>query len=292
MKADFEKVPAVDCRHAIHLLVREDAEFAFRWHFHPEYELTLIVESQGQRLVGNSVADYAANDLVLLGPNLPHSWRSGPAAPNAGQRLHRAIVVQFRLDFLGTDFMNLDEVQPIKALLDQAANGLAFGHLPQAADVMESMKRLPALSPARQLAGFIDILARLAEVAHDAQRLSHGPYRPTYRAIDQSRIDAICTYLEEHYADGIDHTTLNQIVGLNRASLCRFFKHATGRTITAYVNELRVAAAVRLLVETEQSVLAIGYAVGFGNHANFCRHFARLKRTSPGRLRREFCGPK
>src|SRR5260370_39848423 len=68
---------------------RSDPAFPFYWHYHPEYELTLIVDSHGQRLVGDSIDDYGSGDLVLLGPNLPHSWRSGPVKPISGET-HRA----------------------------------------------------------------------------------------------------------------------------------------------------------------------------------------------------------
>ena len=67
MKAHFEKVPFADS--GFHAFERVDSEFPFYWHYHPEFELTLIVDSYGQRLVGDSIADYRPGDLVLLGPN-------------------------------------------------------------------------------------------------------------------------------------------------------------------------------------------------------------------------------
>ena len=110
MRAHFEKVSSG----AASLLAfeRVDLEFPFYWHYHPEFELTLIVDSHGQRLVGDGIADYGPGDLVLLGPNLPHSWRSGPVHLST-ESCHRAVVVQFREDFLGKPFFQLDEMETI-----------------------------------------------------------------------------------------------------------------------------------------------------------------------------------
>ena len=48
--------------------------FDFKWHFHPEYELTFIVKGNGHRLIGNSHQEFSDNDFVLIGPNIPHTW--------------------------------------------------------------------------------------------------------------------------------------------------------------------------------------------------------------------------
>ena len=45
-------------------------------HFHPEFELTLIVKSFGQRQVGNNIENFHEGDLVLVGHNLPHVWKN------------------------------------------------------------------------------------------------------------------------------------------------------------------------------------------------------------------------
>lgn len=75
---------------------------------------------------------------------------------------------------------------------------------------------------------------------------------------------------------------------MDQASLCRFFKRATGRTMTEYLNELRVAAAAQLLIATDESVLNICFSVGFGNYSNFSRQFKRIKGFGPRELRRNF----
>jgi hypothetical protein len=90
MKPYLEKVPYSSDSFVVY--ERNDPDFAFDLHYHPEYELTLIIKSRGQRLVGDCIADYGPGDLVLLGPNLPHTWRSGPMKSSSAET-HRAVVV-------------------------------------------------------------------------------------------------------------------------------------------------------------------------------------------------------
>jgi len=56
MKAHFEKISLGS--QALLCFQREDPSFPFHWHYHPEFELTLIQQGHGQRLVGDGIADY------------------------------------------------------------------------------------------------------------------------------------------------------------------------------------------------------------------------------------------
>lgn len=47
-------------------------EFDTHYHYHPEVEITWILESEGQRLVGDGLENFEANDLVLIGSGVPH----------------------------------------------------------------------------------------------------------------------------------------------------------------------------------------------------------------------------
>jgi AraC-like DNA-binding protein len=265
---------------------RNDPEFPFYWHYHPEYELTLIVDSSGQRLVGDGIADYVPGDLVLLGPNVPHSWRSGPVK-SSDHELHRAVVAQFREDFLGKHFFGIKEMDSVFNLLRRSSNGLAFGHSEIGRKVARDIEALPSMSPPRRLIVLLSALVELADVK-DAHVLSSVEIRPICHPVDQQRIDAICHYLHERFQKQIQASELAKKFNMNQASLCRFFKRATGRTMTEYLNELRVAAAAQLLIATDDSVLDICFRVGFGNYSNFSRQFKRIKGFGPRELRRNF----
>lgn len=287
MQAQFEKL--YPGRGAFLAFERRDPEFPFHWHFHPEFELTLILESCGQRLVGDSVVEYGPGDLVLLGPSVPHTWRSRPANSTM-RKLHRAVVVQFRENFLGEGFFALDDLRPVARLLRRSMSGLAFGHTRTGREAAHALAELPGLAPTRRLISLLHILTDLAGDSH-ATALSTTRILPMCRVQDQQRIDKVCTYLNQHVDQKIELAEISRLVHMDPASLCRFFKRATGRTMTSYVNELRIGSATRLLMETDASILDIGFRVGFGNYSNFSRQFKRIKGYGPRDLRRRFAAP-
>jgi transcriptional regulator GlxA family with amidase domain len=146
------------------------------------------------------------------------------------------------------------------------------------------MLQLPEQTGLSRWVALLDVLARLA-AAPESPPLSFGA-PPSYKRGEQGRIDAVVAHLERHFRDEVRHKDVARVADLDPASLCRFFKRTTGRTITTYVNERRVGEAGRLLAETDLSVLEVGLRVGFGNNANFHRQFQRLKGMSPGAFRR------
>ncbi|CAB3783977.1 hypothetical protein LMG28614_01820 [Paraburkholderia ultramafica] len=71
-----------------------------RWHFHPEYEIHLIVATTGKMFVGDHISSFAPGNLVLLGPNLPHNWVSD--VPDGETIAQRNLVVQFGQEFVSS----------------------------------------------------------------------------------------------------------------------------------------------------------------------------------------------
>ncbi|MEM9017097.1 MAG: AraC family ligand binding domain-containing protein, partial [Verrucomicrobiota bacterium] len=90
------------------------------YHRHVEIELTWIEKSSGKRLIGDSLETFSEGDLVLIGSNLPHQYRSEGSGPA------RAKVIQFPPDWLGERFGKWPEFREIPDLLQRAARGLVF----------------------------------------------------------------------------------------------------------------------------------------------------------------------
>ena len=65
MKPQFERVTfPKGCSFRVYN--RRVPEIPFEWHHHPEYELTLTLNSRGWRFIGDHIGKYEAPDLVLV----------------------------------------------------------------------------------------------------------------------------------------------------------------------------------------------------------------------------------
>jgi AraC-like DNA-binding protein len=261
---------------------RVDPRFGFYWHVHPEIELTLIVRSRGRRFVGDSIEPYEDGDLVLLGPNLPHTWDSDP---RRGGR-HEAVFCQFSGSFLGPEFLRAPELAPARRLLDRSALGLRFSGKTQKAVArrMDGMDRLQGLARLAALLEVLDLLARSREV----RTLSSREFVPSLRRGDAGRIDRVCRMLNERCTERVTLAEAAAAAHLSIPAFSRFFRRKTGRTLVAYLHELRTGLACRELIETERPVSDIAFDSGFNNLSNFNRRFRALKGMNPRDYRRQF----
>lgn len=104
-------------------------------------------------------------------------------------------------------------------------------------------------------------------------------------ARDRLMIDLL-EWIEDHLEQPLTVDGLARRAGLSRSRFCERFKQAVGLTFGTHLRRARVARACDLLRQTDDDVLQIGYAAGFGSPARFHAAFKRVTGTSPARWRR------
>lgn len=107
---------------------------------------------------------------------------------------------------------------------------------------------------------------------------------------DRRRLAKALNYIEQHYAEPIRLGDIAYETGLAEAEFCRFFKKMTGITLTLYLNNFRVACAIRMMQQGNDHITEIAYACGFTSDTYFVRVFKRLKGISPGQYRKREAG--
>ncbi|MBI9017980.1 MAG: helix-turn-helix domain-containing protein [Phycisphaerae bacterium] len=274
---NFEKVIKPDLS-SFHCFLRDDKEFDFNWHYHPEYELVLILNSSGTRHIGDNVASYSDGELVLTGPNLAHAWKSESSRQN-----HTAIVVHFDRFFLGKDFLDHPELKVIRELFDQAKWGLQF----QSGQLVKQIETLPDLKGLPQLIAFLDILHKLSET-REKSFISTQIFTEHILKKDQLRIENVFNFINNNFYKKITQQQVANIAHMSTSNFCQFFKKTTGLTFVTYLNNIRISKACELLSDTDKPVTAICLECGFENLSNFNRQFRRKKKLSPREYRNSF----
>ncbi len=280
MKAKLKPIPS-DARGTTAAREFEGDKFPSGWHYHPEIELTCVLESIGRRWIGDHVADFEPGDLVLLGRNLPHYWANDPCLTD--DRKARCIVVQFREESFGAAFWELPEIAPIRALLDRAARGLAFsGRIRD--ETIQRMTQMCQATDLPRMTLLLDTLGHLAEAeptvlsSPDFTAVADGP------CVD--RVERIYDYISSHHAGNFSYEELAESLGMSVSGLSHYFRRTVGDTLRNFIAEVRIGQACRRLLLTRHSVSQIAMDCGFCSLSAFNARFKSLRGMSPREFRK------
>lgn len=278
MKAQFEDVLSRQGANSFLAYAYSVPRFTFQWHYHPEYELTLILNGSGKRLVGDSYENFTAGDLVLVGPDLPHTWVSA----RESKQKSSAVVVQFSDAFIGT-FLLHPECAALRKLLSRAAQG-SFFPLRANTAIPAAIERLPKAKGVARITGLLHILNLLAGKTSVA--LASPYFQPARGRKSEVRINKVCQHVQRHSADALALSQVADLVHLSESAFCKFFKRTTGKTYSDYLNEVRIGHACRMLTETDDTVASVAARSGFESLTYFNRVFLTKKRVTPTAFRR------
>jgi AraC-like DNA-binding protein len=107
------------------------------------------------------------------------------------------------------------------------------------------------------------------------------PVRPKTRLLESVRRHVLANLLAP-----VRTSALAAASGLSRSNFSHLFRKTTGHTPAAYVQELRLDEAARLLRSGELSIKEIASQTGFTSSNHLCKSFRRSFRMSPGDFRR------
>lgn len=278
MKAAFEPLHLVS-GNSFHVRKFAERYFSAPYHYHPELELTLILKGEGKRYVGNHLSSYSEGDLVMLGPNLPHCWKSENV--KKGVVNARSLVIQFADDFLGTEFFGKAELAGIRRLLNRSRYGVQFtGRKP----IEELLKLERTANSFKKMIMLLEILQQLAE-SRQYVLLDRLPV-PSHA--EQKKINQVMAYIVDHFRETIELEKAARIAMMTPTAFCKYFKRHTRKTFIETVLDFRINYAAQQLVDTDKPVSDISYESGFGDVSHFYKVFKTKKELSPLQYRKKF----
>ena len=265
-------------------LVKEEhfSCFDIHWHVHPEFELTYISQGEGKINVGDYISELEEPKLLLIGPNLPHSWY-GAKEPEQSV-LAKQIVIQFPPDFLGDGFFENPAFREIRELLDKSYRGLLF-HDSEMRMVSRRIRNVLQMNEFERTIELLNLLHSLATGKNYSELSSIG-YSKQLNSSESVRLNTIYAFILDNFKSELDLKTIADIANMTPQAFSRYFRERTKRTFISFLNEVRIGYACRLLSEHSMTISQICYESGYSNLSNFNRQFKKTKSITPSQYAR------
>lgn len=260
----------------------EKDAFTYPWHFHAEFELVLICNGAGKRYIGSSLQNFKANDMVFIGPNLPHCYINNNK--KYSQKI-KYYVLQIPVNYFGLDFLNTPELIQLKRLFHLSEQGVTFR--PKTSNTIK-----PLLKKLLKAKGFMRILLLLNILDLLSRSILKTLSIQSYQSIVQFPTDhllsKLCNYTTANFKKKLTIEKAASLLCMGNATFCRYFKKNTGKTYIEFVNEIRIAYACNLLINSSKTINEISLESGFNNISNFNRQFKKNKKITPLRFKNSY----
>src|SRR5690606_13195881 len=167
------------------------------WHYHPELELVLVLESEGTRFIGDSIEKFEPREVILIGENLPHMWLNDEKYFKESSRLMaRGIGVHFKKNYLGNTFLSTPEMSHLLELFNRARFGIKFFGIEE--DLIEDIQEMARLDGFDKCVEFLIILNKLAKHQEYKLLASQG-YVNSFQINKNETIDKVYAYIFKNF---------------------------------------------------------------------------------------------
>lgn len=253
-------------------------------HWHKETEIICLESGRFRLSVNMKELVVNAPALVFVGSEEIHSiWLEEGGREQA---------VVFDVNMLS--FENYDGVQHkmIRPLVDKKIRLplLVDERHPIWEELSQIYQRIYKNAVKKDLSAYLKVKA---ELYHMLACLYENGYLENVREgreSDSYKIDTmkqVLTFIHDNYGRKIQVDEIASVAGMNSQYFCRYFKRTTGKTVTEYLNEIRINQASQELVETNDKIIEIAMRCGYDNMGYFIRRFCQLKQMTPSEYRKK-----
>ncbi len=253
-------------------------------HYHKEYEIAYIEQSEGKLYVGNNIVDFKAGDLFVFAPRLIHCFKNTKSERIQGIK-SKATIVLFKKEFLGVSFFERKEAMLLNKLLANAEAGIKISN--PSSEVISYIKKLSFKNGFRSILDLLTILDILSGY-DDYESLSASWVKKYYYKLNDSLLKRVFSFVEENYPEDTVFKSAVELSGMGTASFSRYFKNRTEKTFSQYVNEVRIGHAQKMLISSNLNISAIYAGCGYNNLSYFNRQFKQKNGVSPKDFRNAY----
>ena len=277
---EITPLTASDC---FTIFERTKTEFDFPLHYHEEYELNCILNAKGaKRVIGDHIEVIDQSELVLVGPNLPHFWKTHQCKSRDIQE----ITIQFHKDLFDDKMLRRNQLHFIRDMFDKSTRGILFSK----STIQQISPRLKQLRTKQGFDSVLELMSILHDlsISRNMRILSNGSFNNVQSSYTSRRVEKVMEYMKQNFDKPIALADAAKISNMTQVSFSRFFKSHTGISFMDSLLEIRLGHASRLLIDTHQPIAEVAYHCGFNNISNFNRLFRKKKNCTPKEFRENY----
>ena len=246
-------------------------------HQHEEIQLCAIIEGEGSLVVGDSINEYKSGDILIIGSNLPHVFKSDTSKYECS--LMKTLF--FTKTSFGENFFELGDFAEMQKFFKMSESGGIITNNQE--KILESFSSLKNATNFKRFIIFLNIINEL--LSAEIHPLSKFIYQKKYSDNEGKRMSNIMEFTMNNFNKEIDLETIAGISNMTPNAFCRYFKQRTNKTYFQFLIEVRIENACRLLKNHDALIAEVSEKSGFKNISNFNRKFKDNKGITPSKYR-------
>lgn len=105
---------------------------------------------------------------------------------------------------------------------------------------------------------------------------------------EERTINGITRYMQEHLAEEVSLSVLAEEFHFSAQYISQLFKNEIGVNFLAYLTNIRMENAKKLLLSTSMSIAEVSEQSGYGDYRVFSKVFKKSEGVTPSQFRRDF----
>ena len=145
-----------------------NVQFTMPLHCHNEYELIFITKGHGLEFIGDSVKEYIAGDLILIGANVPHLHLCYSVTDKSIKEKSCCEILQFPYNIFPKYIEDIQEYSSIYHVLSNSVYGIKFTSRNLIEKILKAMKTINkqhGINRIISLFNILDLLGKSKEIS-------------------------------------------------------------------------------------------------------------------------------
>ena len=272
------KIPKPE-NNALIFQVDKGHSFYNKLHQHEEIQISIILDGEGDLVVGDTVNRYKKNDILVIGGNLPHLLRSDESVKGNSHML----TLFFTKESFGKFFFDLIELKELASFFRKTESGIRL--LNNTEEVKSLFLELETSTHLERFISFLKILKYITK--SKTESLSSFIYQKVYTEDEGERMSNVMNHAMSAFNTDITLDEIADIANMTPNAFCRYFKQRTNKTFFQFLTEIRLEHACRLIGKNKDlSIAEVSDLSGFKNMSNFNRKFKQYRGMTPTHFRK------